>query len=299
MIIEVNGLKKYFGEVKAVDDVSFSVKKGELFGFLGVNGAGKSTTINILCTLLAPTSGSVTVCGRELGREDNEIKRHIGVVYQNNCLDKLLTVKENLLTRGSLYVNDSKQLNSSIDRVSGILDLGEILKRPYGKLSGGQKRRCEIAAALLHSPDILFLDEPTTGLDPAARKNVWETVSELQRNTGMTVFLTTHYMEEAAQADHIAIMDKGHLTRFGTPFELKEKYARDRLIVTLKGQGCERLLSGMGCTYSVEGEKAVIDIPDTMSALPLLTKIQDMISGFEVVQGTLDDVFLNVTGGAV
>ena len=299
MIIEVNGLKKYFGEVKAVDDVSFSVKKGELFGFLGVNGAGKSTTINILCTLLAPTSGSVTVCGRELGREDNEIKRHIGVVYQNNCLDKLLTVKENLLTRGSLYVNDSKQLNSSIDRVSGILDLGEILKRPYGKLSGGQKRRCEIAAALLHSPDILFLDEPTTGLDPATRKNVWETVSELQRNTGMTVFLTTHYMEEAAQADHIAIMDKGHLTRFGTPFELKEKYARDRLIVTLKGQGCEKLLSGMGCTYSVEGEKAVIDIPDTMSALPLLTKIQDMISGFEVVQGTLDDVFLNVTGGAV
>ncbi|MCI7768168.1 MAG: ABC transporter ATP-binding protein [Oscillospiraceae bacterium] len=299
MVIEAEHLKKYFGDVKAVDDVSFSVKEGELFGFLGVNGAGKSTTINILCTLLAPTSGSVRVCGRELGREDNEIKRHIGVVYQNNCLDKLLTVKENLLTRGSLYENDRKQLLRSIERVSAILELGEILKRPYGKLSGGQKRRCEIAAALLHSPDILFLDEPTTGLDPAARKNVWETISGLRKETGMTVFLTTHYMEEAAQAEHIAIMDKGHLTRFGTPFELKEKYARDRLVVTLKGGGSERLLSAMGCEYSISGDKAVIDIPDTMSALPLLNKIQDIISGFEVVQGTLDDVFLSVTGGAV
>ncbi len=299
MAIEVRNLKKYFGDVKAVDDVSFNVKKGELFGFLGVNGAGKSTTINILCTLLSPTSGSVTVCGKQLGREDDEIKRHIGVVYQNNCLDRLLTVKENLITRGRLYVNGREQLMSGIDRVSGVLGLGDIMKRPYGKLSGGQKRRCEIAAALLHSPDILFLDEPTTGLDPAARKNVWETVSNLQKETGMTVFLTTHYMEEAAQADHIAIMDKGRLTRFGTPFELKEKYARDRLIVTLKETGSERLLGTMGCEYYVSGDKAVIEIPDTMAALPLLRQIKDMISGFEVVQGTLDDVFLNVTGGAV
>lgn len=299
MVIEVKNLKKYFGEVKAVDDVSFCVQKGELFGFLGVNGAGKSTTINILCTLLAPTSGSVTVCGREIGKEDNIIKKHIGAVYQNNCLDKLLTVKENLLIRGSLYVSDREQLIKNIERVSGILDLGDILKRPYGKLSGGQKRRCEIAAALIHSPDILFLDEPTTGLDPAARKSVWETVRSLQRETGMTVFLTTHYMEEAAQADHIAIMDKGHLTRFGTPFELKEKYARDKLVVTLKGRGAESLLAAMECPYSLSGDKAVIDIRSTMDALPLLEKIQDMISGFEVIQGTLDDVFLNVTGGAV
>lgn len=299
MIIEVNGLKKYFGETKAVDDVSFTVDNGELFGFLGVNGAGKSTTINILCTLLAPTSGSITICGKEIGRDDNIIRRHIGVVYQNNCLDRLLTVKENLFIRGNLYVDNSAVLRKNIEHMSSILELKDIMKRPYGKLSGGQKRRCEIAAALLHSPDILFLDEPTTGLDPAARKSVWETVRALQKETGMTVFLTTHYMEEAAQSDHIAIMDKGHLTRFGTPFELKEKYARDRLIVTLKGGGSEKLLSAMDCNYSISGEKAVIDIPDTMSALPLLTKIQDMISGFEVVQGTLDDVFLNVTGGAV
>lgn len=299
MVIEVNSLKKYFGEIKAVDDVSFSVQKGELFGFLGVNGAGKSTTINILCTLLAPTAGDVTVCGMKIGRADSEIKKHIGAVYQNNCLDKLLTVKENLLTRGSLYISDRVQLRKNIERVSGILDLGDILKRPYGKLSGGQKRRCEIAAALIHSPDILFLDEPTTGLDPAARKAVWETVENLRRETGMTVFLTTHYMEEAAKADHIAIMDKGHLTRFGTPFELKEKYAGDKLIVVLKESCNESVLAETGCSYTVLGDKAVIDISDTMAALPVLEKIKDMISGFEVIQGTLDDVFLNVTGGAV
>lgn len=299
MIIEVNGLKKYFGDVKAVDDVSFSVNKGELFGFLGVNGAGKSTTINILCTLLAPTAGEISVCGMKTGKDDSEIKKHIGAVYQNNCLDRLLTVKENLMIRGSLYVSDKKELKESIERVSGILDLSDILKRPYGKLSGGQKRRCEIAAALIHSPDILFLDEPTTGLDPAARKSVWETVENLRRETGMTVFLTTHYMEEAAKADHIAIMDKGHLTRFGTPFELKEKYARDKLIVVMK-EGCnEKALTETGCDYVVSGEKAVIDIPDTMAALPVLERIKDSISGFEVIQGTLDDVFLNVTGGAV
>lgn len=299
MVIEVNNLKKYFGEVKAVDDVSFSVQNGELFGFLGVNGAGKSTTINILCTLLAPTSGSVKICGREIGKEDNSIRRLIGIVYQNNCLDKLLTVKENLLIRGSLYISDKEQLRKNLEKASSILDLDDILKRPYGKLSGGQKRRCEIAAALLHSPEILFLDEPTTGLDPAARKSVWETVSRLQKETGMTVFLTTHYMEEAAQADHIAIMDKGHLTKFGTPFELKEKYAHDRLVVTLKGNGAKNLLTAMDCPYFLSGDKAVIDIPSTMAALPILEKIQDMISGFEVIQGTLDDVFLNVTGGAV
>ena len=299
MIIEVNGLKKYFGAVKAVDDVSFGVDKGELFGFLGVNGAGKSTTINILCTLLAPTAGDAAVCGMRIGKDDSEIKKHIGAVYQNNCLDRLLTVRENLMIRGSLYVSDNKTLRKSIERVSGILDLSGLLKRPYGKLSGGQKRRCEIAAALVHSPDILFLDEPTTGLDPAARKSVWETVENLRKETGMTVFLTTHYMEEAAKADHIAIMDKGRLTRFGTPFELKEKYARDKLIVVMKESCNEAVLAETGCGYTVSGDKAVIDIPHTMAALPVLEKIKDSISGFEVIQGTLDDVFLNVTGGAV
>lgn len=299
MIIEVNGLKKYFGDVKAVDDVSFGVDKGELFGFLGVNGAGKSTTINILCTLLAPTAGDAAVCGMRIGKDDSEIKKHIGAVYQNNCLDRLLTVRENLMIRGSLYVSDNKTLRESIERVSGILDLSGLLKRPYGKLSGGQKRRCEIAAALVHSPDILFLDEPTTGLDPAARKSVWETVENLRKETGMTVFLTTHYMEEAAKADHIAIMDKGRLTRFGTPFELKEKYARDKLIVVMKGNCNEAVLAETGCGYTVSGDKAVIDIPHTMAALPVLEKIKDSISGFEVIQGTLDDVFLNVTGGTV
>ena len=217
-IIKVSGLKKYFGEIRAVDDVSFSIEKGELFGFLGVNGAGKSTTINMLCTLSRPTDGEVWINGLKLGEKDEEIKKHIGIVYQNICLDKRLTVKENLMIRGSLFENDKKVLRKNLDYVCEILELGDILKRPYGKLSGGQKRRCEIGRALMHTPDILFLDEPTTGLDPATRKSVWKTVHNLQKELHMTVFLTTHYMEEAAKADHIAIIDKGHLIQYGTPF---------------------------------------------------------------------------------
>lgn len=189
-IITVEHLKKYYKEVKAVDDISFTVEKGELFGFLGVNGAGKSTTINMLCTLLKPTEGKALINGMELGKEDEEIKKHIGIVYQNNCLDHLLTVQENLLLRGGLYEKDKGKLRHNLTRVTEILNLADVLKRPFGKLSGGQKRRCEIARALMHTPDILFLDEPTTGLDPATRKNVWETVSKLQKEMGMTVFLT-------------------------------------------------------------------------------------------------------------
>ena len=227
--IRVEHLKKYYQDVKAVDDISFSVRKGELFGFLGVNGAGKSTTINMLCTLQEPTAGEAWVNGRKIGKDNEEIKRHIGAVYQNNCLDKLLTVKENLMLRGAMYEKDNRKLKENLAHVTEILGLSDVLKRPFGKLSGGQKRRCEIARALMHTPDILFLDEPTTGLDPATRKNVWETVRMLQKEMGMTVFLTTHYMEEAAKADHIGIISKGHFVEYGTPFSLKEKYAKDKL----------------------------------------------------------------------
>ena len=296
--ITVEHLKKYYKDVKAVDDISFSVEKGELFGFLGVNGAGKSTTINMLCTLQEPTAGRASIQGLELGKENERIKQHIGVVYQNNCLDKLLTVQENLLIRGGLYEKDVDKLKKNLRRVTEILGLGDVLKRPFGKLSGGQKRRCEIARALMHTPDILFLDEPTTGLDPATRKNVWETVHKLQREMNMTVFLTTHYMEEAAKADHIGIMDHGHFVEYGTPFSLKEKYAKDKLYLIPKRGQHETVLKELeacGQNYSVREERILVRIDDTLSAIPLVGHVQDKIEGFEVIQGTMDDVFLNVT----
>ena len=299
-IIKVSGLKKYFNDIKAVDDISFSLEKGELFGFLGVNGAGKSTTINMLCTLLKPSAGEVWINGLKLGEKNEEIKKHIGIVYQNNCLDKRLTVKENLMIRGSLFENDKKVLKRNLDYVCEILELGDILKRPYGKLSGGQKRRCEIGRALMHTPDILFLDEPTTGLDPATRKSVWKTVHNLQKELHMTVFLTTHYMEEAAKANHIAIIDKGHLIQYGTPFTLKEQFAKDKLRLIPKEEqleGIVRQLEKIGLNYKLKENRVSVSISDTMQAMPLLEQFKEQISGFEVVQGTMDDVFLNACGG--
>lgn len=299
-VIRVEHLKKYFKEVKAVDDISFSVEKGELFGFLGVNGAGKSTTINMLCTLFPPTSGEVEICGYKLGKDNEEIKRHIGVVYQNNCLDKLLTVKENLLLRGSLYETDKKKLIQNMENICSVLELEEVINRRYGKLSGGQKRRCEIATALLHAPDILFLDEPTTGLDPATRESVWNTLKKLQKEMDMTIFLTTHYMEEAARANHIAIMNKGHLVQYGTPFSLKEQFAKDRLIMVPKKAYKEEVIQCLEqreMKFKWKEERMSIPIEDTMAALPLLQELHALIEGFEVIQGTMDHVFLQVTGG--
>lgn len=299
-IIEAQHLKKYFKDIKAVDDISFSVERGELFGFLGVNGAGKSTTINMLCTLCVPTDGTAEVHGLQLGKDNEEIKRHIGVVYQNNCLDKRLTVRENLTLRGSLYETDREKLLHTMDSVCEILELGDVIRRPYGKLSGGQKRRCEIARALMHTPDILFLDEPTTGLDPAARKSVWRTIHGLRKELDMTVFLTTHYMEEAAWANHIAIMDAGRLVQYGTPFALKEEFAKDKLRLIPKAGDRERIIEWLN-TYKIEckvkEERITVAVEQTMSALPIVEAVSGMLEGFEVIQGTMDDVFLNVTGG--
>lgn len=297
-IIKVSHLKKYFKDIKAVDDISFSVKKGELFGFLGENGAGKTTTISMLCTLLAPTEGEVLIDGFRLGKEDHEIKRHIGVVYQDNCLDDILTVKENLMLRGSLYEADRAIVKANLERLCEILDLKEILNRRFGKLSGGQKRRGEIARALIHTPDILFLDEPTTGLDPASRKGVWSTIHKLQKEMGMTVFLTTHYMEEAAKANHIGIMQKGHLTQYGTPFELKEAFAKDKLMLVPLTEKKEMLIAALekrALLYRIKENSIQVEIGSTLEALPVLEEVKEWLSGFEVVQGTMDDVFLNVT----
>jgi multidrug/hemolysin transport system ATP-binding protein len=296
-IIQVNHLKKYFKEIKAVDDISFRVKKGELYGFLGVNGAGKSTTINILCTLLMGTEGEVAVCGHRLGKEDREIRRKIGVVFQDNTLDGGLTIKENLITRASLYDKDSKSIQASLQHVCEILDIQDLLGRQFRKLSGGQKRRCEIAKALMNHPEILFLDEPTTGLDPQTRQSVWESIENLRREENMTVFLTTHYMEEAAKAQYVSIMEAGKLVADGTPSELKKKYAHDMLkLVPEDFDKLTTYLDEARLPYERRSNHIHITIPDSLYGLDVLNRVRTNLKSFEVIQGTMDDVFLNITG---
>lgn len=296
-IIQVNHLKKYFKDIKAVDDISFRVKKGELYGFLGVNGAGKSTTINILCTLLQSTEGEVSVCGYQLGKDDREIRRKIGVVFQDNTLDDNLTIKENLLMRAALYGNNRKTIKASLSYVCDILDIGDLLGRQFRKLSGGQKRRCEIAKALMNHPDILFLDEPTTGLDPQTRQSVWSSIEKLRSEDQMTVFLTTHYMEEAAKAQYISIMEAGKIVADGTPQELKEKYAHDMLkLVPKDEESMMSHLSEANLAYEKSSNHIKVIIPDSIYALQLLYQIKENLKSFEVIQGTMDDVFLNITG---
>lgn len=298
-VIKIEGLCKEFGGVKAVKGIDFEVQKGELFGFLGVNGAGKSTTINMLCTVLKPTAGNAHICGLRLGKNDEDIRKKIGVVYQNNCLDERLTVKENLFIRGALYESNQKKLTENVTRVCEVLRLEEVYKRRFGKLSGGWKRRCEIARALLHKPEILFLDEPTTGLDPATRKIVWESIGHLRREEDMTIFLTTHYMEEAARASHIAIIDAGEIKEYGTPFSLKEMYAKDKLnLIPKRGEvvALNEYMVGKELAYKVREEVLQIGVDNSLAAIPILNEVEPMIEGFEVVQGSMDDVFLSVTG---
>ena len=298
-VIKVEGLYKEFGDVKAVKGIDFQVERGELFGFLGVNGAGKSTTINMLCTVLKPTAGDAYICGMQLGKNDEEIRKKIGVVYQNNCLDDRLTVKENLYIRGALYESNKKKLAADVSRVCEVLQLEEVCNRRFGKLSGGWKRRCEIARALLHAPEILFLDEPTTGLDPATRKIVWESIGRLRKEENMTIFLTTHYMEEAARASHIAIIDAGEIKEYGTPFSLKEAYAKDKLNLIPKNgneTALKEYLMKQGFAYNAKEEVWQIGMKNSLSTIPILNEAETMIDGFEVVQGSMDDVFLNVTG---
>lgn len=296
--ITVKNLKKYFAEIKAVDDISFTVQKGELFGFLGVNGAGKSTTIRMMCTLFSPTGGEIWIGGQRVGVHDEEIRQKIGVVWQENVLDDRLTVKENLQVRAAMYQTKRAWQKERIQTVCEKLHLEDIYTRRYAKLSGGQKRRCEIAAALLNDPEVLFLDEPTTGLDPATRKQVWNSVESLQCEDQVTVFLTTHYMEEAAAAGHIAIIDKGKLCEFRTPQELKMRYAKDTLTLYYK-QEKHTLTSDNEKIYDtipITAKSEIRVLENSMEAIPILNQLSDQLEGFELQQGTMDDVFLAVTG---
>ncbi|MDD2621284.1 MAG: ABC transporter ATP-binding protein [Syntrophomonadaceae bacterium] len=296
-IIEVSGLKKSYGDVKAVRDISFYVERGKLFSFLGPNGAGKSTTIDIICTLLACDGGEVNIDGYRLGENDDEIRGIIGVVFQDSVLDSLLTVKENLTIRAGFYIKNKEKIKQSVLTAARATGIMEFIDRPYGKLSGGQRRRADIARALLNTPKILFLDEPTTGLDPQTRKNVWDTIENLKNETGMTVFLTTHYMEEAAKSDYVIVIDNGEIAAKGTPAELKEKYTHDILKLSFQyNQEIKVLLDGLGADYIIHGNEAVIRLPSTLAALEIIDHCKAYISNFEVLRGTMDDAFIAITG---
>jgi len=296
-IIKVEHLAKSFGNIKAVDDICFTVKKGELFGFLGVNGAGKSTTINMLCTLLTPDRGKATICGFELGKDNNAIRSRLGVVFQYNTLDGRLTVKQNLISRAFLYEKDKNIIKKNLDIVCEILDIGPLLDRQFRHLSGGQRRRCEIARAIMNQPEVLFLDEPTTGLDPQSRRMVWNSVDRLRKEHNMTFFLTTHYLEEASRAQNIAIIDRGKIIASGTPSRLKETYASDRIRVFSDNyEKVIEIAKNHNLPYAEKSNHITITVPDTKSSIPIINELEPYISAFEVVQGTMDDAFLNITG---
>lgn len=292
-IVRVEKLRKKYGAVDAVKGITFSVMKGELFAFLGENGAGKSTTINILCGVLKKTSGKVEICGFDLDSEVERVKRSIGIVFQDSALDPRLTVKENLWTRGVLYGFSRAALKARITELCEEFALMDLLNRKYGKLSGGQKRRIDIARALLNAPEILFLDEPTTGLDPATRELVWRIIDDY-RKAGLTIFLTTHYMEEAARADGVVILDDGLIAAQAAPDELKKKYARDILRVIIpENAGTERILSLEDCDFEYKSGAYEVKIPNK-EAVKLVQKYD--FADFEILKGSMDMVFLEVTG---
>ena len=292
-IIEISQLNKSFGSVRAVRDLSLNVRRGELFAFLGVNGAGKSTTISVMCGQLKADSGSVSICGLDAEKSIAEITRRLGVVFQGSVLDMPLTVRENLESRAALYGITGRAFAERLDELAGLLDFKALLDRPVGKLSGGQRRRIDIARALLHKPEILILDEPTTGLDPQTRRLLWDIVRKLRRDEKMTVFLTTHYMEEAADADYVVILDSGSIAAQGTPLELKNAYAGD--FITLYGIAPDTL-DALGLKYERLRDAYRVEVADTAAATRLIVEHPGLFTDYEITKGKMDDVFLAVTG---
>ncbi len=292
-VIEIRSLHKSFGAVHAVDDLSLNVREGELFAFLGDNGAGKSTTISILCGVLKQDAGEVFIDGKTWGEDAIGHSKKLGVVFQDSVLDRPLSVLDNLRVRAALYGIVGKAFEERLKELCELLEFSDLLNRPVGKLSGGQRRRIDIARALLHRPKILILDEPTTGLDPQTRTLLWSVVEHLRRAEGLTVFLTTHYMEEAAGADYVVILDSGKIAAEGTPLELKNTHSGD--FVTLYGveEAAARSLSDK-ITKVPGGVR--LAVKDTACVREMIAARPDLFSDFEVHKGNMDDVFLSVTG---
>ena len=292
-IIQINNLNKSFGSVNAVQNLSFRVKKGELFAFLGINGAGKSTTINIMCGQLSKDSGSVFIDKHDLDKDMDYIKRELGVVFQSSVLDSALSVYDNLESRAALYGITGMEFKKRLEELAKILDFENLLKRTVGKLSGGQRRRIDIARALFHKPKILILDEPTTGLDPQTRRLIWNVISSFRKDENMTVFLTTHYMEEAAEADYVVIIDDGKISAEGTPLELKNMYTGDYITIY---DVDEKDIKALDVEYEQIRNGYRLSVPYTKAATELIIRNPQLFNDYEITKGKMDDVFLAVTG---
>lgn len=295
-IITVNGFEKSYGDFKAVKGISFSVKEGSLFAFLGPNGAGKSTTIDTLCTLLACQKGDIRIAGYQLGKDDQQIRKAIGVVFQQSLLDASLTVKDNLFLRGAFYGLSGSELKARIAEVAKFTGVDSILSKKYGRMSGGQVRRADIARALINRPKLLFLDEPMTGLDPKTREDIWNMLFQMKNEMGMTIFLTTHYMEEAAQADDVVIIKKGEIVEEGTPAYMKDKYTEDHLVAYGYDDGLKADLEKAGRSFKEKNDELWILVDGKEDVLGLIDMIKDRIGFFEVRMGTMDEMFINIVG---
>jgi len=296
-ILNVKNLVKRYGSSNrnAVDDISFDVFTGEFFCLLGVNGAGKTTTINIICTLVEKTAGEVKLDGLTLGKDDNIIRQRIGVVFQGNVLDNVLTAKENIMSRAAFYGLDKTEAKKRSEYLAEKLSMTGFLNQRYEKLSGGQRRKCDIARALLAEPKVLFLDEPTTGLDPQSRIELWETINDVRKTDKMTVFLTTHYMEETDDADRVAIIDDGRVKCIDSPQRLKTEYSNDTLRLVAK-EGCKDEIEKRIKDFEIIADTYIVKMKNGIDAIDILPAVKPYIDSFEMEKGDMDSVFLNVVG---
>lgn len=295
-IISVKNLKKIYKEKSVVDNISFNVEEGSLFSFLGPNGAGKSTTINIICTVLTPSDGEVLIDGLNVRTNSQDIRRKIGVVYQHNVLDDLLTVAENLRFRASLFGIVGENFENRLEEVANQLDFKNYLNQPFYTLSGGQKRRVEIARAIFHKPKILLLDEPTTGLDPESRKIVWGIIGKLKNSFGMTIFLTTHYLEEARNSDLITVINHGKIVATGSAITLQKKFSCDRLFLHPCNGKMNQLITSVEnipLPYKQSYDYLIVENPSIANVREIL-KYDELIDSFEYFKGDLDDAFINI-----
>lgn len=296
-VIRVKNFTKKYGNFTAVDDITFDVEEGSIFAFLGPNGAGKSTTINTLCTIFNKTEGTMLIDGKDVSSQKDEVRSVIGVVFQDSTLDTKMTVEENLKMHCHFYSIDKKQMAERIDFVLNIVDLREWKKKMVGSLSGGMKRRVEIARSLLHTPKVLFLDEPTTGLDPQTRAHIWEYIVKLQKENNMTIFLTTHYMDEAEICKKVAIMDGGKIVAMDSPYELKKKYTKDKAYITTANRmALEELLQEYGMEFKDKTTHYSVTVKEMSTLTELVSRHRDCITDMEIKKGTLNDVFLEITG---
>ena len=298
-IIKVERLVKRFGAIAAVNDISFEVEEGTIFGFLGPNGAGKTTTISILCTLLSPTSGKASIAGHDCMKEPGDVRKAIGIVFQDTTLDKDLTAYENLVFHAYLYNVGKDVLKERVDNSLKFVDLYDRKDDLVKRFSGGMKRRLEVARGLIHRPRVLFLDEPTLGLDPQSRANLWEFITELPKQHGVTIFMTTHYMEEAEVCDTIAIIDNGKIIAMGTPDELKSTIGGD--IVSIKtadnGEARQQIEKILHMPVSEKDGILYMTCSSGETCIPdLIRSLGEKVLSVRIQRPTLNDVFLKLTG---